>query len=270
MMRCRPALGTFVEIQADGAHASVDLAQAIDAAYAAIATVQSCMSVFETTSDVARINAGHFLNAPGPVHPWLWDVLHLAQRIHLLCPSFDPCACRPLIAQGLRPIGHGAPTGSLQNIELRGDGQLVTTASVYLDLGGIAKGYAVDRAVDALQAHGASSGCVNAGGDLRVFGTQARPIYLRDPQAPQRTVLAGTLQDGALATSGDYFATATSARGHLIDPARATFVAAQGSYSVMASRCAVADALTKVFAITQDAQHPAFHHFGAHALQGPI
>jgi FAD:protein FMN transferase len=57
----------------------------------------------------------------------------------------------------------------------------VCRAPVALDLGGIAKGYAVDRAVDSLVAHGCSAGIVNAGGDLRAFGTHREKLLLRCP-----------------------------------------------------------------------------------------
>lgn len=281
MMRCQPALGTYVEIQAhhDVADASaVDngfLSHAIDQAFAAIATVQSCMSVFDAQSDLSRLNAGVFLNQPGPIHPWLWSVLSLAKQIHHMSPAFDPCMGQVLMAQGLRP-NHNAPVGAakrgtLADVWLLDDHHIVTTAPVYLDLGGIAKGEAVDRAVHALQAQGVPSGCVNAGGDLRVFGPRAQPILVRHPASPNHAMHVGELQDGALATSGDYFAANAddphNLKGHLIDPARRAPIATPLSFSVLAPQCAVADALTKVYAITGDAQHPALRHFGAQALE---
>ena len=284
MMRCQPALGTYVEIQA-GAHGPLNspvceaaLAHAIDQAFAAIATVQACMSVFDPQSDLARINAGAFLHTPGPIHPWLWSVLSLAKEVHALSPAFDPCAGYALVDRGLRPAhGHTAQAtrGTLHAVRLLQDHHVLTTEPVYLDLGGIAKGEAVDRAVAALQAHGVTAGCVNAGGDLRVFGPHPQPIYVRHPGAPQHTTHVGHLQDGALATSGDYFAAADAANaiaGHLIDPQHGDPVAdpraaSARSFSVMAPRCAVADALTKVYAITGDAHHPAMRHFGAQALE---
>ena len=279
MRRCQPALGTYVEITASllgpasdeppssapelvssSIYASVPAA--ITAAFEAIATVEACMSVFKPDSDVSRINAGVFRGRPGAIHPWLWDVLALAKEVHALSEAFDPCAGQALVRQGLRPaMGDFPTTGRLDDLRLLEDHQVVTTAPLYLDLGGIAKGAAVDRAVEALLALGMTSGCVNAGGDLRVFGPSTQAIHVRRPTAPHTSVYVGDLQDGALATSGDYVAP------HLIDPARQTPLCTQQSFSVLAPRCAVADALTKVYAVTGDAHHPALRHFGAQALE---
>jgi thiamine biosynthesis lipoprotein ApbE len=109
MIRCQPALGTFVEIEA--CHPKEVLASehdralsfAIDQAFAAIQTAQSCMSVFDLNSDLSQINAEKFLNQPGAIHPWLWEVLHLAKQIHALSPDFDPSATIYLMHQGMRP-----------------------------------------------------------------------------------------------------------------------------------------------------------------------
>jgi len=280
MIRCQPALGTFVEIEA--CHSEEVLASehdsalsfAIDQAFAAIQTTQSCMSVFDLSSDLSQINAGKFHNLSGAIHPWLWEVLHLAKQIHALSPDFDPSATIYLMHQGMRPNLDqltAAVLGGLNDVILLDDYRVITKKPVYLDLGGIAKGAAVDRAVEALQTHGVVSGSVNAGGDLRVFGTKAHSIHLRHPSSPQSTFYAGKLQDGALATSGDYFVSQVGdpqqKNGHLISPKHNLPIQTEKSFSVITSICAVADALTKVFAITGDAQHPALRHFDAQAIE---
>jgi FAD:protein FMN transferase len=282
MTRCQPALGTYVEIKAhteglvDVEAANAALAHATDQAFAAIAEAQSCMSVFDPDSDLTHLNAGKFLDKPGRIHPWLWEVLSLAKEVHHLSSAFDPCIGLSLVRRGMRPdhgLTHPQTRSTLKDVLLLEDYCVVTTQPVYLDLGGIAKGEAVDRAVQALQTHGVKSGCVNAGGDLRVFGQQAQSIFLRHPSSPQNTTYIGELQDGAIASSGDYFAadatTSSSSTGHLIDPQDATCISTQHSYSVIASRCAVADALTKVFAITGDVNHPALRHFDAQPILLP-
>jgi thiamine biosynthesis lipoprotein len=280
MIRCQPALGTFVEIEAchpeevlASEHDSA-LSFAIDQAFAAIQTAQNCMSVFDLNSDLSQINAGNFLNRTGVIHPWLWDVLQLAKQIHALSPDFDPSATIYLIHQGMRPNldqPTAAVLGGLVDVILLEDHSVVTKKPVYIDLGGIAKGAAVDRAIDALQTHGVVSGSVNAGGDLRVFGAKAHSIHLRHPSAPQSTFYAGKLQDGALATSGDYFVSQggdpQQKNGHLISPKHNLPIQTEKSFSVIAPICAVADALTKVFAITGDAHHPALRHFDAQAIE---
>lgn len=106
-----------------------------------------------------------------------------------------------------------------------------------IDLGGIAKGYAVDQAVASLRASGVTSGLVNAGGDLRAFGPRSWPIELQHPVVTARTRPLVRLRDAALASSvaaADAGFVGTRPRG-----ARWT-----GS-TVLARDCATADALTK-------------------------
>jgi len=76
-----------------------------------------------------------------------------------------------------------------------------------IDLGGIAKGYAVDRAFDILRGLGYRNLIVNAGGDLRVGGMKfSQPwfIGIQNPRNPEKVVAKIPLTDGAIATSGDY------------------------------------------------------------------
>ena len=272
MMRCQPALGTYVEIFADTTDELVS-AQAMASAFDAIQTVQRHMSVFDPNSDVSQINAGHYVAKPCAVHPWVWDVLSLSVRIHQLCPSFDITQGHALVAQGLRPAlqtSHASQMwGGMADLTLLPNHQVQTTQPIYLDLGGIAKGYAVDRAVDAIQAQGVVSGYVNAGGDLRVFGAYAHEVYLRACTPPHAAIQAGVLQDAAMATSGDYFVrdAAKGVVGHLVDPLVNQPIASEQSYTVIAPQCATADALTKIFAITKDPQHPAITAMGGIGLE---
>ena len=117
---------------------------------------------------------------------------------------------------------------------------------LWLDLGGIAKGYAVDRAVDVLQRLGAAQICVNAGGDLRISGPRAEAIFLRDADGRLGAVPILELRDGAIATS-------TSAAGGVhIDAAARASIAQRRTVSVLAPQCALADALTKVVLADSD------------------
>ena len=122
---------------------------------------------------------------------------------------------------------------------------------IWFDLGGVAKGYAVDEAVAFLQERGIKAGIVNAGGDLRSFGP--RPgrgkwkIGVQDPNDPQ--ALAGVLEvkEAAVATSGDYqryFEEGGLRYHHILDPSTG-YPARTGlkGTTVIAHDCATADAL---------------------------
>ena len=110
---------------------------------------------------------------------------------------------------------------------------------------------------------------VNAGGDLRIAGDAEEVIHVRHPSQPDQACEAGTLADGAIATSGTYF----SKRQHqsawvsaLVDPASGQPLLDDSSYSVIAPRCALADALTKVVALSRNPHHPCLQRHGAQAL----
>ena len=138
------------------------------------------------------------------------------------------------------------------------------TAPIALDLGGIAKGYAVDRAVDALRVAGARAGLVNAGGDLRVFGSDEwMPVRLRHPAAPAHTLTLFDVRDAAAATSADYF---RDARGGLVEPRAQSLRSYPCSVTVVAPTCALADALTKVVALRPADCATLLARHGAHAF----
>lgn len=76
-----------------------------------------------------------------------------------------------------------------------------------IDLGGIAKGYSVDRAFELLKSLGYRNLIINAGGDLRVGGSKfGKPwsIGIQDPRVPKKIMARVSISDAAIATSGDY------------------------------------------------------------------
>ena len=96
---------------------------------------------------------------------------------------------------------------------------------VSLDLGAIAKGYAVDRAIEALRRHGIAQAVVNAGGDLYALGAgpEGEPweIGVRDPNDARRVAQTLQVVDGAVGTSGTYmqfFRYRGRRYHHLMDP----------------------------------------------------
>lgn len=217
--RARPLLGTLVEI---GAWCDDD-GRALEAAFAAIAEVQARLSRFESGSEVSRFHA-----LPAGAAITLSDdgiaVLQAAAELQQASGGlFD-------VTQGSGPAGW-----CLQGRQLH-----KRSSGVRLDLGGIAKGHAVDRAVAALRSRGIASGWVNAGGDLCAFGDAELPVRLRDEAGGGVREFA-RLSDGAFATS----------------------LLAGRHVSVAAPSCLWADALTKVVALSGDASHPALAAHGA-------
>lgn len=252
-------LGTFVSIQATGAdHAAPECIQAaIDSAFRAVARVDQLMSVYRYRSDIGRLNRSR----PGAsilVHRWTRQVL--TQALALWRHSggaFDCNVGKSLIKAGLLPRRGGTTAASLgafgATITLRPHRRVGVQRSPSLDLGGIAKGFAIDQAIKALQAHRMISGVVNAGGDLRTFGPASQPIWRRCMNDPGTAEPIGHLQNGAIATSAPYFTQhrhrLDCAVSAIVDPKTNTFCAIPNSVSVVARSGMLADALTKIAAI---------------------
>ena len=221
--RARPLLGTLVEVGIAGDAGYADPSWT-DAAFAAIAAAEACLSRFKATSDIARFNDVLQVGEQFAVQPATREVLRAAAHLQLSSDgAFDIT------------LGSGACGWSLTGKLLR-----KLAAGTRLDLGGIGKGHAVDRAVRALQAAGCGAGWVNAGGDVRAFGPCALPLHLRDEQHGGTRPFA-SLQDGAFATSR--FGGDARARLHGLAGSGANV-----HISVAAPTCLWADALTKVVA----------------------
>jgi len=153
--------------------------------------------------------------------------------------------------------------GSLGYEHLSVDGVRVKVSGqpVWLELGGVAKGYAVDEAVRVLKESGVRAGIVNAGGDLRAFGEKPGGkgwrIGVQDPDDPQGLLGVLSLKDGSVATSGDYeryFEVDGIRYHHILDPntGRPSRSGIR-STTVMASECVLADALaTAAFVLGPD------------------
>lgn len=259
MRRAQPWLGTVVDITIaeDGS-----CEPAMRAAFAAIADVHRLMSFHDAASDVSRINRTA-VGEEVAVDARTAEVLRVALA---LCEDsgglFNPF-CAPLLVEWdylPAPDFGAAPDWRAGIAPLAIEGcRVKKLAPAWIDLGGIAKGYAVDAAVETLEAHGVRAACVNAGGDMRGFGDIDWPVLLRDAQRPEIPAFSTQLRDGALATSAIYFSgksTRGQATSALVHGASGKPLLSGGSVSVAASRCMLADALTKVVAASGNAEYP--------------
>lgn len=284
LSRCKTLLGTFVEVHlSDPQEAATDkaLVAVSQAAYKAVEQVQALMSFHDPRSKLSRINASAHI-APLPLSPELTDVLYQALTLSRLSDGhFDITVAPQLIAQGLLPehrtkAEQQRPVrGSWQDIELSesaGRHWIFFKRPLQLDLGGIAKGYAVDQAMASaeamakkkLGAEHALQITINAGGDLRSNHWQGMDVSLRHPTQPQQ-LLSYTMQDCALASSAGYFTEAqaepsstesisSNRPSAIIAPHTRQPLTLQQSVSVFADNCMLADALTKIAFLHPDAE----------------
>jgi thiamine biosynthesis lipoprotein len=126
-----------------------------------------------------------------------------------------------------------------------------TRPGMRIDLGGIAKGYSVDRGIEILQRQGITRAMVNAGGDTRIIGDRfGKPwvIGIRDPDHEGKTFLRMPLSDTAFSTSGDYeryFDEDGKRFHHIIDPTTGDSARKVRSVTIISGTATRTDALTK-------------------------
>jgi thiamine biosynthesis lipoprotein len=144
------------------------------------------------------------------------------------------------------------------NLQLDAEHHTVAYAQpgVRIDLGGIAKGHAVDRCISLLRALGISQALVTAGGDSRVMGERwGRPwnIGIRDPDDADKLVAVIPLHDIAISTSGDYqrfFEDDGVRYHHIIDPSSGDSARELRSVTIIGPDATTTDALsTSVFVL---------------------
>lgn len=257
--RLRPLLGTWVEIQATGRPARVE--RAVKSAFLHIARVQQRMSFHAPDSVLSRINL-HAHHTPQPVDAWTWDVLRKARALWLASEGyFDITLGARLVERGVLP-DHGFATleaaiGSDALVMWPGR-RVGLRRPVLLTLDGIAKGYAVDLAIQSLQRAGIEQAVVNAGGDLRAFGAHAVPLGIR--QASGAVYRSGSLRNAAVASSmvGHAPSAQQNFPGCVLHPGDGNWdAAAPRVWTVQAETCWRADALTKVAALSAPARRQA-------------
>jgi len=272
--RSYPLMGTIAEVQV--AHADERRAEAaIDAALAELLWVDRTMTRFRPDSDIGRVNLGAGREG---VEVSAETALVIEAALHWSSVSegtFDPALGSAsdlwdVLNRHQPPpagaVGRLASRGLWRKVDIarRGAGAVVRfeDRDVQLDLGGIAKGYGIDRAVAALRRTGIAHAIVTVGGDLYALGRapDGAPwqVGIRDPHNLDR--LAGQLDvaDRAVTTSGDYerFFTWRGVRyHHLIDPRTAApRRTAMHSVTVQGDNCLNADAAaTAVFGMATEA-----------------
>lgn len=267
LLETRLLMGTTITIEADGL-ARDRLTAAVAAAFSEIARIEALMTPHRADSDVARLSA-----APrtATVAPETAAVITLGLEIAARSDgAFDltlgqlkalwgieteaPRVPAPAeLAAALAETGPGALTVTGQQVHKR-------APQLAVDLGGIAKGYAVDRALAVLHAAGVTSAAVNAGGDLALLGSkQGRPwrIGIQHPRRPGEVLTTLTAVDRAVVTSGDYersFEQAGRRYHHLFDPRSGYPAERCQSVTVLAPAAMLADALaTALFVLGPEA-----------------
>jgi FAD:protein FMN transferase len=235
----------------------------VEEAFDEVDRIDRLMSHYKADSPLSRINR-EAAQHPVAVEPELFDFIADAMRYHRDSGGAFDITVGPLMkAWGFfRGEGHLPSDEELAAARRHVGGVHVTlnpqsktiafdASGVELDLGGIAKGYAVDRVVDLLRRRHVAAALVSAGGST-IYGLAAPPgadgwkVELQDPMDSRKTALAITLKDRALSVAGSSekaFDAGGIRYSHIMDPR--TGRPAQGvlSVAVLASSGTAGDAL---------------------------
>jgi FAD:protein FMN transferase len=192
--------------------------RAIDAVLEEMRHIDDSMSTYKPTSEVSQVNA-KAAQGPMRISKELFDLLTTAKEYSVITDgAFDITYAsvgymydfRKHVRPDEAQIHHALPAVDFRHVLLDAKNQTVqfSQAGVRIDLGGIAKGYSVDRGIDVLKSFGFTRAYVSAGGDSRIIGDRfGKPwmVGIRDPRKGEGSVITSIpLVDAAISTSGDY------------------------------------------------------------------
>jgi thiamine biosynthesis lipoprotein len=230
------------------------------------------LSVWHETSEISRLNASAG-KAPVAIKPEVLEVLQVAQQVGRWTGGkfdvtfgalaglwkFDHDQDNTIPAA--RDIAARLPFVAYEDLELdapRGTAFL-RRAGMRAHLGGIGKGFAVDRAATMLRSHGIEDFLVQAGGDLYASGRRGDRAWraaIRDPRG-EGNIAAMDLVNTTFSTSGDYerfFIKDGRRYHHILDPDRGEPARGTRSVTIVATRAVIADGLsTGVFVMGPEA-----------------
>ena len=272
--RARPAMGSELRLTAWTADETAAV-EAFTAVFGEFDRLEDLMSVWRDGSDIQRLDAAAG-DHPVPISPDVREVLRIARQVSEWTDGRfdvtfaalsglwkfdyqdkdDTIPDRAEVLKRLPLIGYRD-----LSVDERAGTAFLKRKGMRVNLGGIGKGYATDRAVEILRARGLRDFMIQAGGDLYAAGRRGdRPwrVGIRDPRGPaDRSFAALDLSDSTFSTSGDYerFFIKDGRRYHHIldlsvgEPARGC-----RSVTLVTGRAVIADALAKgVFVLGPEA-----------------
>lgn len=232
--------------------------KAFNSAFQIIHRIDSLAS-FTGTGDIVRINKGEKFAVSEDVI----EIIKEGKKVSEMTDGAFDITVRPVMElwkdckkgskiPAKEEVDKILPLVNYNNIIIGDSTVEFATKGMKLDLSGIAKGYAIDLAVDALKSAGIKTGLVNAGGEVKVFGNKVFEIGIKHPRK-EGMLKVLKLKNCAVATSGDYerYLMANGKRyHHILDP-RTGFSADKCiSVTIIADNSMFADAMaTGVFVL---------------------
>ena len=254
VQRARWLMGTLWTAAAPAAAAdSARTGGALDAALDEVATLEALLSNWSATSALCRLNAaGRGEGLPEPLVAVIDSAVALAA---FTGGAFEPTVEPLTRAWDLRGAGRVPDARELasaraavgwRRLSLDARAARVALGGAQLDLGGIAKGFALDRAAAALLAAGVREASLDAGGQRLAIG-RAERVWIAGPSGRDEPAVSVALEGGSLSTSAQserFVRAGGERRGHVLDPRTGQPLATRASVSVHAASATRADALS--------------------------
>jgi thiamine biosynthesis lipoprotein len=229
---------------------------AIDACFNRMSELESVLSRFQPESQLSKLNR---LGVLTEAHPALLGLVKQSLELSQLSggafditikPLLDLYQANPGVLPATRQIDQALKLVGYHKMILGEQGIAFDQPGMSITLDGIAKGFILDKGIDALKSFGYENALVEAGGDLMGLGEKASQtpwkIGLQTPRGKPGNLIASLdIQDRALATSGDYMQAFTPdfSSHHIIDPCSGHSSPELASVSITANTVAIADAL---------------------------
>jgi thiamine biosynthesis lipoprotein len=260
MSREEAIMGTAIRVQLWHEKPAAGEA-ALDAVMEEMHRIDRAMSPFKPESELSRLNRAA-AKAPVPVSKEMFELLARSIEFSKLSEgafdiTFASVGCMFDYRKGIKPtaekIAAALPGIDYRHIRLDRRQRTIRFArdGVRIDLGGIAKGHAVDNCVALLKARGVKEALVVAGGDSRVLGDKrGRPwmIGIRDPRRKDAMAAMIPLVDAAISTSGDYerYFEADGVRyHHILDPKTGSSATGACSVTIVGSDATTTEGISK-------------------------
>lgn len=258
-------MGTVLQVRLPADSPGLDAS--FEAAFRAVSEVEEAASLWKAGTELGRVHARAAERSTTVVSAILGALVAEALRVsELTGGAFSPAVGALVTAWDLRGGGRRPSSEERRSAAARSRAggvrfdpatrELGLDPGVTLDLDGIAKGFALDRAAEALRARGVDDALLNFGGQILVIGPPLgrppREAHVASPFGSSAPVLSVRLRDASLSTSSSSERARTvdgEEVGHLLDPRTGELVFATGSVTVLASSGALADALSTAWAV---------------------
>ncbi len=262
----KESMGTFVTITVYNENKEA-AEKAIAKAFKEIERIEGILSNYKNVSEVYLLNKNGEIDGAsnelvyvlgkslryGDLSRGAFDIT-VQPILDLYTKSFQELKRPPTeeeIKETLKSVGY-------ENIFIKNKHIEFTKPNMKITLGGIAKGYIIDKAIDVLEKQGVEHALVNAGGDMRAIGNKGKEnwqIALQNPRNRQEFITTVLLNNKAVATSGDYerYFNENKTFHHIVDPRTGYSATELISVTIVADKAIDADALaTAVFVLGKE------------------